>query len=212
MPNHFTQKVLWILSMCLCVHSQCGATVACNNNRVCWFGSLTRYNYNIEKLFEATGYPLSCINSCSCSNNPVNAVQLMLNRAAQNNTLYANNEICNNPVMYWAMVYSTAGFACETIVEQAQQLLILLCGTQNGIPCNGRCTEQYQIDTPPRPCDSRSLLNQEEAYWELAYTVALIILIAWSVDYLKDSENLPTHTKKERHHKPTVPINYASLA
>lgn len=198
--------------MCLCVNSQCGATVACDNNRVCWFGTLSHYNYIVEKLFEATGYPLSCINSCSCSNNPVNSVQLMINQAAQNNSLYANNVICNDPVMYWAMVYSTAGFPCETIVEEAQQLLIVLCGTQNGIPCNGRCTEQYQIDTPPRPCDSRSSMNQDEAYWEMAYTVALIILVAWSVDYLKDTDKLPTHSKKERQHKKSVPINYASLA
>lgn len=212
MHNHRVQKILWILSICWRTNAQCGATVACNNNRVCWFGTLTRYNYIVEKLFEATGYPLSCINSCSCSNNPVNAVQLMLNRAAQNNSLYANNELCNDPILYWAMVYSTAGFAGETIIAQAQIPLIMLCGTQNGIPCMGHCTEQYQIDTPPRPCDSRTSVEQNEAYWEMAYTVALIILIAWSTDYLKDADTLPTRQRVKSHPLPKRPINYASLA
>lgn len=193
------------------VQSQCGATVACNNNRVCWFGSLARYNYMVEKLFEAAGYPISCINSCSCSNNPVNAIQLMLNQAASNNSLYANNPICNDPILYWAMVYSTAGFPCETLVAQAQPLLFALCGTQNGIPCMGRCTEQYQIDTPPRPCDSRSSMNQDEAYWQMFYTVTIIILILWSPDYLNEP-NLPTHTEKQETTQNTVKqINYASL-
>lgn len=136
--------------------ASCDADTACNANRICTFGDLKTYDLVRRTLFEATGYPLSCINLCSCPNqNSMNPVQRMLMNAHDDNSLYSNNTICSNAILHAAMIYHTENRECETIFTQAQTSMFELCGTQNGLPCMGHCTKQYEIDTPRRPCDVR---------------------------------------------------------
>lgn len=136
--------------------ASCDADAACNANRICTFGSLETYDLVRRTLFEATGFPLSCINLCDCPNqNPTSPVQRMLTNAHNDPSLYSNNSICSNALLHAAMIYHTQNRDCETIFSMAQIPMFELCGTQNGVPCMGHCTKQYEIDTPRRPCDVR---------------------------------------------------------
>lgn len=164
----------------------CTATATCNANRICTFGSLETYNYVMRHLYTISGYPVSCMNQCTCTQNPTNEVQLMLDAAASNNALYSNNSLCNNPIVYSAMVFYTEGFACETLVRQMQIPLYQLCGTQNGIPCMGRCNTYLQIDKPRRPCDARISVTSAERSISIGIIIISAVLFTWAPDTLDD--------------------------
>ena len=127
----------------------------------------------VRRVFALSGYPLSCENACTCAHvNPINAVQTMLNLAQLDNSLYSNNSICSNMYVYAAMTYLTAQLPCESVMRLVQTNLIRLCGTQNGVSCMGRCTEQYQIDMPRRPCDLRQDADTRSRF---VFTVGIVL-------------------------------------
>jgi hypothetical protein len=177
--------------------TQCLPDEACVANRICGFGTEKNYEIARNDLFVATGRPLSCINKCSCNASSVNAISRMLAQAAANDaagsntTLYGNNEICNNPVMKAAMYFYTSGFECESIFVEAQSDLIRLCGFQNGRPCYGKCTEHYQIDSPPPPCESKVGIDKTTMYLIGLYVFIATSMWTWtgSIDLAPPSQS-----------------------
>lgn len=182
-------------NLTVAAEGSCGPTTECDVNRICTFGSLETYDLVRARLFDYTGYPLSCINACSCTQNPSNRVQAMIDAAAINNSLYSNNEICSDPALHAAMVFITENLPCETIFAEARAPLFGLCGTQNGAPCMGKCTEQYQIDVPGRPCDQRESADSAMSYYTTAALFLGALFFLWSPDSLPD-EGIALEEKK----------------
>ena len=174
-------------------------------------------NYNIARnaLFEATGRPHSCINKCSCTPSHVNAISKLLQEAEEldasgsNKTLYGNNPICNDPVMKAAMYYYTSGFSCESVYVEAQSELIRLCGVQNGRLCYGKCSQHYQIDSPPPPCENKVGVDKLTMYLIGLYIFVTASLWSWtsSIDLspvITTSSKLQTRYRDELSNKDTL--------
>jgi hypothetical protein len=186
----------------------CTPTEVCNSNRICTFGTTDTYDVVRRHLFRISGYPLSCINDCTCpTRNPVNEVQTMLEAAHKNNSLYSNNAICSNPTTHSAMIYKTESYPCERLFAEAQVDLFRLCGTQAGIPCMNRCTEQYQIDTPPRPCDLREDTSTTTNFVTMGAVVGGGMLLISSPDVLSDEEAPYESAEAEK----KQPVNLADI-
>jgi len=155
---------------------ECPPSKACIDSRVCTFGDVATYNVVRRQLFEATGYPLACIDACQCNPNPSNRIASLLSKAAGDPTVYNNNSACSNQVLMSAMDYITANLPCEAVFAEAQVPLFKLCGTQNGVPCRGKCTQQYQIDTPLGACYQRTGATNFINFVTAAMVVALGVL------------------------------------
>lgn len=136
---------------------QCLPSGACESNRECTFGTLSTYAVVRDAVFEATGYPLTCIDACSCTPSPTSRVSTLLSRASSDPTIYNNNSVCSNGVLMAGMRYITANYACDRVFSEAQVPLFQLCGTTpSGSPCAGRCTSQYEISVPLPACKQRA--------------------------------------------------------
>lgn len=201
--------VALLATLVILAKGACDADTSCNANRVCTFGSLETYDYVRRTLFDATGYPASCINLCNCPiKNPINPVQRMLSNAQQHPSLYANNSICSNSVLHAAMIYHTQNRDCEALFTEAQTPMFELCGTQNGIPCMGQCTEQFQIDTPRRPCDVYNESSPMTRYVTMAGIFITSVLILWIPESEYDVES-PKSEQITEQVKPTTNVTTA---
>lgn len=160
--------------------SECAPDAGCIGNRVCGFGTEENYKIARAALFQATGRSTTCYDQCTCSPNPSNQVDTILVQAQKDQYIYGNNTVCNSHVLQAAMYYHTAGFTCETVFLQAQSDLIRLCGVQNGRSCLGKCTEQYQIDTPPPMCEEHVGIDEHSLYAILGYIVLAGVLWSWT--------------------------------
>lgn len=158
---------------------ECAPDDACEANRKCAFGSLENYAIARNDLFQVTGYPNSCIDQCDCTPSSQNDVQEQLDIATSTGKWY-DIPICNNSALKQAMYYHTSGYACERVFEKAQQQLILLCGMQNGVSCQGKCTEQYQIDTPVPLCEQNKDIEDSILYAIFGYILLGCTLWSWT--------------------------------
>lgn len=156
----------------------CAPTDRCIGNRVCTFGTVANYNLARNAIFAATGRSQSCIDQCTCNANPRNPVAVKIEQAVVDPILYANNSLCTNQILKAAMYFQTAGYACDTVFREAQSDLIRLCGVQNGRPCNGKCTEWYQIDRPAPPCEER--VGVDDTSWFLIILYILLTGMLWT--------------------------------
>lgn len=171
----------------------CAPDGACLANRKCTFGSEANYKVARDVLFEITGRSLSCVDKCSCSANPRNQVNTLLDSAVLDPTIYGNNSICTNEVVKAAMYFHTAGYKCETVFAEAQIGLFRLCGFQDGRNCLGKCDVQYKIDTPLPPCEERQGVDDTSLFIIGGYIFLSAMLWTWTngID-LRDRNRLRT--------------------
>ncbi len=158
----------------------CAPDAGCIKNRICSFGSEENYKIARAALYKATGRPTTCNDQCSCTPSPTNEITTLLVRAQADQYIYGNNSVCNSHVLQAAMYYHTGGFACEKIFAEAQVDLIRLCGVQNGRSCYGKCTAQYQIDTPPPMCEEHTGIDENSMYAIFAYIILGCVLGSWT--------------------------------
>jgi len=196
--------------------TECSSDAACEANRECGFGTIDNYKIARKALFEATGRSITtCNNTCTCTPANVSVISKLLNEAEEldssgsNIILYGNNVVCNDSVMKAAMYYYTSGLPCEKVYSEAQSELIQLCGVQNGRSCYGKCTEHYQIDSPPPPCENKVGVDKLTMYLIGLYVFVTASLWSWtsSIDLspvITTSSKLQTRYRDESSNKDTL--------
>ena len=179
---------------------ECSPDDACIQNRECAFGTTDNYNIARNDLFEVTGYPLSCENQCSCTPSAHNEVSTQL-QIAMNVSNWYNIALCKNPALQQAMYFHTSGYDCENVFRAAQREFIKLCGMQNGLSCQGHCTELYQIDTPVPLCEQNKDLSDSTMYAIFGYILLGCTLWTWTSGI--DINEYKTNTLRQRF-RPTM--------
>lgn len=153
----------------------CETDTRCLNNRACTFGSQTAYNKVAAHLYQITGCgncALDCTTACDCL--AVSSVLDLIQNAS-----FCDNYICDQPLTQHALQYVTYNFPCETAFGYAQQQLIRLCGTINGVCCEGKCTQHWEINQPEPRCETHQV--HAAVRWLLsAYVIVVVVLWQWA--------------------------------
>lgn len=178
------------------LYGECAPDDACIQNRECAFGTTKNYEIARNDLFEVTGYPLSCENQCECVASPHNEVKTEYNKANSTGHWYNISLCLHYPALKAAMSFHTSGYDCENVFREAQSQFIRLCGMQNGLSCEGKCTELYQIDTPVPLCEQTKDLSDSTMYAIFGYILLGCTLWTWTAGI--DINEYTTNTLSQR--------------
>lgn len=159
----------------------------CQSHRLCAFGFEKAYESTANYLYDITGCEDCKQEPTTCTCRPNSDVQLLIT-----NQSFCDNSICSNAIAQHALRYAPLNLDCEQGFEKAQEYLIQLCGTINGICCNGNCNKPYQIDQPQTKCKTHQG-HSALARWILtAYIIISIALFQWSneldMDFLNEKK------------------------
>lgn len=132
----------------------CTSDTLCRLNRKCVFGSETTYNRVATYLYNITNC-LDCKHNCGCQ---CTAVGSVVQRDIKSRTFCSKSSICRSGLAQKAMNFA-ADFECEKSFLSAQEHLVTLCGTFNGVCSNGTL-KTWQNTVSDAMCDSKKGLDE----------------------------------------------------
>jgi len=137
-----------------------------------------------------------CTSGCNCSS--TGAIQLLTAQLEATNSTTGwckENNFCKSPLTQQAMFYPTENLPCERAFKNAQNHIVKLCGTVNGMCCNGKCVD-YMITIPTPRCDQYQGHKKEARWLFSVYIILTLILWQWSTN--KDINTIYRKYKENR--------------
>lgn len=181
---------LWCSAGCAtaAVQRTCLPDDACQQYRLCDFGSDAAYAAVRNHLMVAAGCPLACINACDCMCNASGPIYTQLTTTALRCT---QNELCLDPVLQKGMNYDSTKFPCDSVFQIAQQSLIQLCGATNGICRDGRCSSFGCFTTTASTCWQSNDNEAAIPFYVTAYV--MFNFLAWTSAMKADPVGFAVH-------------------